>query len=53
MNLRNLVAKVSRHHSANRFGKVSPTTAEAVSEELLPYLNPISKIEFLTEAIAI
>ena len=25
--------------SANRFGKVSPTTAEAVSEELLPYLN--------------
>ena len=26
--------------SANRFGKVSPTTAEAVSEELLPFLNP-------------
>ena len=26
--------------SANRFGKVSPTTAEAVSEELLKYLNP-------------
>jgi L-threonylcarbamoyladenylate synthase len=25
--------------SANRFGKVSPTTAEAVAEELLPYLN--------------
>lgn len=25
--------------SANLFGKVSPTTAEAVSEELLPYLN--------------
>ena len=25
--------------SANRFGQVSPTTAEAVSEELLPYLN--------------
>lgn len=25
--------------SANRFGKVSATTAEAVSEELLPYLN--------------
>jgi L-threonylcarbamoyladenylate synthase len=26
--------------SANRFGKVSPTTAEAVQEELLPYLSP-------------
>ena len=26
--------------SANRFGKVSPTTAEAVSDELLKYLNP-------------
>ena len=26
--------------SANRFGKVSPTSAEAVQEELLPYLSP-------------
>jgi L-threonylcarbamoyladenylate synthase len=26
--------------SANRFGKVSPTTAEAVQEELSPYLSP-------------
>jgi L-threonylcarbamoyladenylate synthase len=30
--------------SANRFGKVSPTTAEAVQEELSPYLSPNDSI---------
>jgi L-threonylcarbamoyladenylate synthase len=30
--------------SANRFGKVSPTTAEAVQEELSPYLSPDDSI---------
>jgi len=30
--------------SANRFGHVSPTTAQAVSDELAEYLNPADKI---------
>jgi len=30
--------------SANRFGQVSPTTAEAVAEELSEYLNPNDRI---------